>query len=215
MQNFNLNYSLTPSILSHFTNFDKNTLIKTIIEAENKFDPKYKTELCQKFQTTGKCPYGYKCRFAHGKKELLRKNKSKNYKKLPCKTFYQKGYCPYGSRCNFRHNEKHFSDINFSYYYFQLFLLKKFFDDKTKIFLHSIGSRLIYDRLPVFKSITENLENNKNNMNNMNDICEFSKDGYFQINFERKNSQSTVSNTSYGEDKKIIYNVNKIVSHNY
>lgn len=34
-------------------------------------DPRvYKTELCQKFEEMGECPYGPKCQFAHGKKEL-------------------------------------------------------------------------------------------------------------------------------------------------
>ena len=84
-------------------------LLKNMIEEENKFDNKYKTELCTKFQSTGKCPYGYKCRFAHGKEELLSKSQGVNYKKKPCKTFNEKGYCPYGSRCSFRHDERKFS----------------------------------------------------------------------------------------------------------
>eukprot|EP00475_Leptophrys_vorax_P011258 TRINITY_DN1777_c0_g1_i1.p1 TRINITY_DN1777_c0_g1~~TRINITY_DN1777_c0_g1_i1.p1 ORF type:complete len:582 (-),score=144.25 TRINITY_DN1777_c0_g1_i1:73-1818(-) len=34
-------------------------------------DPRvYKTELCQKFKEQGECPYGLKCQFAHGEKEL-------------------------------------------------------------------------------------------------------------------------------------------------
>lgn len=28
---------------------------------------KYKTELCKKYEEKGLCPYGLKCRFAHGK----------------------------------------------------------------------------------------------------------------------------------------------------
>lgn len=28
---------------------------------------KYKTELCRTFEEKGACPYGQKCRFAHGK----------------------------------------------------------------------------------------------------------------------------------------------------
>jgi hypothetical protein len=37
-------------------------------------DPRvYKTELCQKFEETGSCPYGLKCQFAHGNKELRSK----------------------------------------------------------------------------------------------------------------------------------------------
>ena len=50
---------------------------------EDKFNPseKYKTELCKKFQSTGFCPYGNKCRFAHGKEELITKIQNANYKK--------------------------------------------------------------------------------------------------------------------------------------
>lgn len=34
-------------------------------------EEKYKTELCKNFVSTGKCNYGKKCRFAHGKDELV------------------------------------------------------------------------------------------------------------------------------------------------
>ena len=49
---------------------NKKSLIKNIIEEENKFEPKYKTELCKKLQNKDYCPYGFKCRFANGKEEL-------------------------------------------------------------------------------------------------------------------------------------------------
>jgi len=40
-------------------------------------DPeRYKTVLCQKWMTTGDCPYGRKCQFAHGKEELRERNSS-------------------------------------------------------------------------------------------------------------------------------------------
>ena len=42
-------------------------------EQQSMNDPKYKTELCKKFSDTGTCPYGSKCRFAHGKGELISK----------------------------------------------------------------------------------------------------------------------------------------------
>ena len=193
MKKTNSKYSIASSLLLQFADMDKNAIIKNIIETENKFDPKYKTELCKKFQTTGKCPYGYKCRFAHGKEELIIKNQGKNYKKRFCKSFHEKGYCPYGSRCNFRHDEKTFNETNLSYYYFRLFLFKC---------LTSIGSNLIKDRLPVFKSMTQNLSKNEN----FNKIKETDKDDFFEINFERKYSQSTVSNTSYEDDKKLNFN---------
>ena len=45
MQAMNLNYSLPSSLLQQLTDINKNALIKNIIEAENKFDPKYKTDM--------------------------------------------------------------------------------------------------------------------------------------------------------------------------
>ena len=201
----NLNYSLPSSLLQQLADINKNALIKNIIEAENKFDPKYKTELCKKFQSTGHCPYGYKCRFAHGKQELITKQQGKNYKKRPCKSFFEKGYCPYGSRCNFQHYEKSFNEINFSFYYFQLFLLTKYENNRpSRNFLHSIGSKLINDRLPIFKSITKNLSDDKidNSKIKCENLFESTKDDLPEIKMERKYSQSTFSNTSYEEDKK-------------
>lgn len=200
-----LNYSLTPSFLPQFTNMSKISLIKNIIKAEKNLDPKYKTEICKKFQTTGKCPYGEKCRFAHGKQELITKQQGKNYKKRPCKSFFEKGYCPYGSRCNFQHYEKSFNEINFSFYYFQLFLLTKYENNRpSRNFLHSIGSKLINDRLPIFKSITKNLSDDKidNSKIKCENLFESTKDDLPEIKMERKYSQSTFSNTSYEEDKK-------------
>ena len=93
---------------------------KRIIEEEHKKDPKYKTELCQKFMESGNCPYGFKCRFAHGKNELISKNIGINYKKKLCKSFSKFGFCPYGTRCNFLHNEK--KDFYLPYYYYITFI---------------------------------------------------------------------------------------------
>ena len=105
------------------TNLEHNTnikLYKKLIEEEHKKDPKYKTELCQKYMETGNCHYGIKCRFAHGKKELISKIIGINYKKKPCKKFNQFGFCPYGSRCNFLHNEK--KNFNLPFYYIITFI---------------------------------------------------------------------------------------------
>ena len=38
---------------------------------ERLLDPKYKTEICRKFEESRFCPYGNKCRFAHGKKDVF------------------------------------------------------------------------------------------------------------------------------------------------
>ena len=108
--NNNSNYNRNPNI----------KLYKKLIEEEHKKDPKYKTELCQKYMETGNCPYGIKCRFAHGKKELISKIIGINYKKKPCKKFNQFGFCPYGSRCNFLHNEK--KNFNLPFYYIITFI---------------------------------------------------------------------------------------------
>lgn len=34
-------------------------------------EAKYKTEMCKNWVETGKCNYGEKCKFAHGKNELV------------------------------------------------------------------------------------------------------------------------------------------------
>ena len=174
MQMMNLNPSLNAELMLKLVELKKNSIIKNIIEEENKFDPKYKTELCKKYQNTGKCPYGFKCRFAHGKEELITKAQGINYKKKPCKTFHEKGYCPYGSRCSFRHDERKFSELCFSYYYLQLFLFKKYNFYPTTNYLSQKGSKLINGRLPIFESFTQNLNNSINYFESSKDLCEIS-----------------------------------------
>lgn len=48
---------------------------------------KFKTELCVKFMEQGQCPYGARCRFAHGTEELRLKPKPKQYRTKPCNNF--------------------------------------------------------------------------------------------------------------------------------
>ena len=134
--------------INNDSNFNRNQnikLYKKLIEEEHKKDPKYKTELCQKYMETGECPYDIKCRFAYGKNELISKNIGINYKKKLCKSFSKFGFCPYGTRCNFLHNEK--KDFYLPYYYYITFI----------DFIH-----LNY-RLPVF--INFQLENDNNCIN--------------------------------------------------
>lgn len=81
---------------------------------------RYKTELCKNFEETGKCNYGKKCEFAHGKMELKEKPKTLNnprYKSTACSMFFDDGYCPYGRRCIFKHDERESIKIKSSYYY--------------------------------------------------------------------------------------------------
>ena len=71
----------------------------------------YKTELCRKFQSQGRCRYGDKCQFAHGKEELRGILRHPLYKTSKCVTFHTKGSCPYGTRCRFIHDENE-SDLS-------------------------------------------------------------------------------------------------------
>ena len=184
----NLNNAFINDLISKMTKLvelNKNySLIKNLVDEENKVDAKYKTELCKKFQSTGKCPYGYKCRFAHGKEELISKLQGINYKKTPCKTFNEKGYCPYGSRCSFRHDERTFSEISFSYFYLQLFLFKQFNFLPSRKNFYSNRSNLLYGRLPIFEAISQT-----NLFNEPKSIGEI----------ETNNSLNTLSNNS-GEE---------------
>ena len=202
MQMLNLANAFNNNLFSKIMELNKNySLLKNIIEEENKFDPKYKTELCKKFQSTGKCPYGHKCRFAHGKEELISKTQGANYKKKLCKSFEEKGYCPYGSRCNFRHDERKFSEISFSYFYLQLFVFKQYNFLPSRKSFYSNKTTLINERLPIFESLTTNKkdETDKNNL---------SHDKFNNEANDKNNSFSTISNTSNEEieQKKYIYN---------
>lgn len=66
---------------------------------------KVKTSLCRKWIESRNCPYGYRCQFAHGIKELRCNVGEISYKTKQCIAFTKKGYCPYGDRCNFLHKE--------------------------------------------------------------------------------------------------------------
>jgi hypothetical protein len=129
--------------------YNQNLVYDYFQEYEKIRDPKYKTELCKKFEETGKCPYGFKCRFAHGKEELNSKNTGNNYKKKSCKTFLENGFCPYGSRCSFKHDERTLNDIKLPYYYIKTFIYNNFSCNY---------------RLNIFEEITSsNINNNNNN----------------------------------------------------
>ena len=66
---------------------------------------KYKTELCKNFEETGRCKFGKKCKFAHGKEEMkVKAYVGLQYKTKPCEKFYNLGFCPYGNRCLYLHD---------------------------------------------------------------------------------------------------------------
>ncbi|XP_072998162.1 putative zinc finger CCCH domain-containing protein 21 [Typha latifolia] len=62
-----------------------------------------KTELCNKWGEGGGCPYGERCRFAHGIQELRPVIRHPRYKTQLCRMLGKGGECPYGHRCHFRH----------------------------------------------------------------------------------------------------------------
>ncbi|EEF36088.1 zinc finger CCCH domain-containing protein 15 [Ricinus communis] len=63
----------------------------------------FKTELCNKWQETGTCPYGDNCQFAHGIEELRPVIRHPRYKTEVCRMVLAGDACPYGHRCHFRH----------------------------------------------------------------------------------------------------------------
>jgi butyrate response factor len=63
----------------------------------------FKTELCNKWEETGACPYGHKCQFAHGVAELRTVIRHPRYKTQVCRMVLACEPCPYGHRCHFRH----------------------------------------------------------------------------------------------------------------
>ncbi|KAM7487677.1 hypothetical protein LguiB_025161 [Lonicera macranthoides] len=63
-----------------------------------------KTELCNKWQQTGACPYGNHCQFAHGVHELRPVLRHPRYKTEVCRMVLNGDPCPYGHRCHFRHS---------------------------------------------------------------------------------------------------------------
>ncbi|XP_031379157.1 zinc finger CCCH domain-containing protein 14-like isoform X2 [Punica granatum] len=64
----------------------------------------FKTELCNKWQETGACPYGDHCQFAHGIAELRPVIRHPRYKTEVCRMVLAGDNCPYGHRCHFRHS---------------------------------------------------------------------------------------------------------------
>ncbi|KAJ7975777.1 Zinc finger CCCH domain-containing protein [Quillaja saponaria] len=64
----------------------------------------FKTELCNKWQQTGTCPYANNCQFAHGITELRPVIRHPRYKTEVCRMVLAGDTCPYGHRCHFRHS---------------------------------------------------------------------------------------------------------------
>lgn len=134
---------------------------------KKKNDPKYKTELCKSFRDTNFCPYGNRCRFAHGKSELFIKALETNkYKLKECNSFKENGFCLYGSRCNFKHGENKMENINRSFYSHLLnisvnkdFNIPFFNTDNFFIGCTWESANKSNRRLDVFSALSKNSEN--------------------------------------------------------
>lgn len=115
---------------------------KKYIEEEKKKDPKFKTELCKTYSLIGSCKYGYKCRFAHGKEELVPKIITcPFYNQRICKAFMEKGYCAYGERCNYKHNSGIYDKLPM--------------DNQIPLIFSAASVFYKFNRLKVFKDLTE------------------------------------------------------------
>ena len=117
----NLENSLTTLSKTFKISLNKETIIKSFDKTlQSKLDPKkinknlflkvipliykYKSELCKNYEILGYCPYGDKCDYAHGIKELRGiNNNNQNFRIKKCKFFFLNGFCPYGNRCQFSH----------------------------------------------------------------------------------------------------------------
>lgn len=114
------------------------------LKNEHLKDPKYKTQQCKNWNKTGSCPYKNKCRFAHGKDELMQKELDLySHFKGRCFNFFKYGFCESGSSCCFKHDNRKISDYIFKLEASILFSLS-----------HSINSNKNDKRLSIFKSIT-------------------------------------------------------------
>ena len=99
--------------------FNEDFQRKTVID-----ETKYKTEMCKNWEERGRCNYGKKCKFAHGKHELVDKsliNKDR-YKSKLCNSFHSLYYCPYGQRCLFIHAQSKNIDNILNATYFRRFM---------------------------------------------------------------------------------------------
>ena len=184
------------NLLRKYIQLEKNFLaLQNQMHEMKQMNSNYKTELCKKYQARGYCPYGRKCRFAHGKGELITKIQGANYKKEKCKSFFERGYCPYGSRCQFQHDERKFQDMNISYFFLQLFLFKYFGFLKSKSYYFKKNTSLINKRLPVFESLTHNFMSGRDD----NNQTELEENIFAFCSNEGNNSQSSDSTKNFDD----------------
>ena len=62
----------------------------------------FKTQPCRWFERS-ECPYGPKCKFAHGRQELRCVQKDGRFQTRLCDEYSRTGHCRYGFNCFFKH----------------------------------------------------------------------------------------------------------------
>lgn len=68
--------------------------------------PNYKTELCNKYQETGYCPFGERCQFVHEFHELQRRGRALTYKTQVCWSGDECRYQQNHGRCVYLHGDE-------------------------------------------------------------------------------------------------------------
>ena len=141
------------------TNSDSNKELSTDRTETSTLDSKYKTELCTNFTAKGFCKYETRCRFAHGKEELVSKRvNSVFYKQKNCETFFTTGSCPYGIRCTFKHDERKLITIQKPFQYKIIELVKQFKKNYENLEYEESDPNLKANkqmRLSIFTDITD------------------------------------------------------------
>ena len=111
-------------------------------------ETKYKTEMCKNWLELGKCNYGKKCKFAHGKHEMMEKSVTNRcrYKSKNCNSFFTSTFCPYGVRCMFAHEQRTVEEINSVNRYGKYLQFPELLED---------GPARNRNRLPVFQMLEQ------------------------------------------------------------
>ena len=117
----NNNYGATQNVPSSRTGRSKST--ETLSDISNNYhdkpclEVKSKTELCKNFVDGIYCPFGSRCKFAHGYHELKQRSLMDlkrqglvddidSYRTRPCFTWISTGSCPFNSRCKCLHDPR-------------------------------------------------------------------------------------------------------------
>ena len=144
------------------------------------FKIKYKTELCKYYEIDGKCKYGDKCAYAHGKENLRSKvTNTTAYRTKKCTQFFENGYCPYGNRCQFAHQLKS-NIVNNPYEKGMSY--SKILEIMSKLEnVENIKKLVNKPRLTIFKEICKDNKDEKDKESRLfNDVKKLCKEGLYQ-----------------------------------